>query len=81
MKAIIEIMKAIIETNSSFWLVETNFLSSRNSIVLFSRASLKNLKFGRTTPPFLRETFILLVETQFLASGSHFLFSFSRYSC
>ena len=36
-------------TNSSFWLVETNFLSSRNGIVLFSRASLKNIKFGRTT--------------------------------
>ena len=32
-------------TNSSFRLVETNFLSSRNSIVLF-RALLKILKFG-----------------------------------
>ena len=32
-------------TNFSFWLVETNFLSSRNSSVLF-RALLKILKFG-----------------------------------
>ena len=51
----------------SFRLVETNFLSSRNSIVLF-RALLENLKFEGSS--FLGETLFLLVETDFLASRS-----------
>ena len=61
--------------NSSVRLVETNFLSSRNSIVSF-RALLKFLKFGRIN---LRKTLFLLVETDFLATRSQF-FPFFRYS-
>ena len=38
-------METLFLTNSSFQLVETNFLSSRNSIVIF-RALLKILNFG-----------------------------------
>ena len=51
-------------TNSSFRLVETNYVPSRNSIVLF-RALLKIFKFGGSSL-FLRKTCFLLVETDFL---------------
>ena len=60
-------------TNFSFQLMETNFLSSRNSIVLF-RALLKILK-NSGVATFLRETLFLLVETDFLASRSYIVFS------
>ena len=50
-------------TNPSFWLVETNFLCSRNSIVLLELCR-RFYKAGVAT--FLRETLILLVKTNFI---------------
>ena len=52
-------------TNSSFRLVKTKVLSSRNSIVLFRET---------ITIILLRETLFMLVETDFLASRSFFFY-------
>ena len=62
--------KTVFSIYQIFQAAETNFLSSRNSIVLF-RALLKILKFGVAT--FLRETLSLLVKTDFFCQQKLFL--------
>ena len=57
-------------TSSSFLLVETDFLSSENSI-LSCKGLLKFLKFGGST--FFKRN-LMLVETDFLTSGSFSFF-------
>ena len=55
--------------NCSFWPVETNFMSSGNSILLFrALLSFYNLVIANIS----RETLLLYIETDFLANGSFF---------
>ena len=60
-----QILQLSFLTNSSFRLVKTKVLSSRNSIVLFRET---------ITIILLRETLFMLVEIDFLASRSFFFY-------
>ena len=58
-------METFFLTNSSFRLVETNFLSKQ---YYFIQSFVEDFKIREAI--FLRKTLFLLVETDFLASGS-----------